>query len=123
MKTSNSWSSSATTMCGPVGKRGAGDMAARRGADSAGQQRTNRRDYETPGFETTRGFDHFVFLETERAARDTAEGVFVVDEQNAVGHAALSGGGEFISPPFNLSRDTRDSDQPQRTDVPLAGVG
>src|SRR6266487_4706890 len=49
---------------------------------------------ETPGLEAVRGFDHLVFLEAERAGRNAAEGVFVVDEQNAVGHAALSGGGE-----------------------------
>jgi hypothetical protein len=38
--------------------------------------------------------DHFVFLEAKRAGRDAAEAIFVVDEQNAAGHAALSGGGE-----------------------------
>jgi len=48
---------------------------------------------ETPGLEAVRGFDHFVLLEAERAGRDAAEGIFVVNEQNAVGHAALSGGG------------------------------
>jgi hypothetical protein len=49
---------------------------------------------ETPGLEAVRGFDHFVFPEAERAGGDATEGVFVVDEQNAVGHAALSEGGE-----------------------------
>jgi len=45
---------------------------------------------EVPSMETIRGFDHVVVFEAEGTGHECTEGDFVVNKENAVGHARLS---------------------------------